>query len=63
LITYTGQFNEDAIVSMARDYIAGYSPKHKLDEIKIPFKKKGSDKVRYVEFARLAENWIFIKIS
>jgi hypothetical protein len=63
LITYTGRFNEDAIVKMARDYIAGYSARDNIDEIKIPFKKKGSDRVRYVEFALLAGNWVFVKIS
>lgn len=63
MLTYTGLFDEDAIVTAAREYIAAYAGITKKDECFVPFQNVDGSKKGLVHFALLAGQWVYVRCS
>ena len=63
MLTYSGEFDKEKMISAAKPYIRMHINKNDPSECEVPFTSSDRKVNGYIQFAFLAGNWVFVAMK
>lgn len=62
MITYMGAFNLMFMIEECRKVVGMHLNKNNVDESEVPFENLSTGEVKYMQFVRLLDRWVYVGI-